>query len=141
MRQSFRSSANRSLARELPPLLLFSLAILQISVLERKTRSGGISLDLFLLSIIIPFEAIMPMYELFCISRAQIPVVRKKDGFEMLRSRADPCVLQNHTKNLMRKTALLVMQNGGVVRRLRNFDEQELAYKIRKDHEWFRHGR
>ena len=41
----------------------------------------------------------------------------------------------------MRKSALLVMQNGGVVRRLRNFDEQELAYKIRKDHDWFRRGR
>jgi ribosomal protein S6 len=42
---------------------------------------------------------------------------------------------------LMRKSALIVMTRGGVVRSLDNYGEQQLAYKMRKSQEWFNHGR
>ncbi|KAI3642582.1 hypothetical protein MP228_012137 [Amoeboaphelidium protococcarum] len=63
----------------------------------------------------------MPLYELFCISRHQVPA--------------------EHTKNLLKKAGLLVLTNGGVVRRFENFGSHQLAYAMRKNHEWFNKGR
>lgn len=45
------------------------------------------------------------------------------------------------TRNLLRKSTLLVTTTGGVVRKIENYGEMKLAYKMRKDHEWFDHGR
>lgn len=74
--------------------------------------------------------------------------------------------LQEYTKSLMKKSSLIVVtglilrrdahslkvhfavltncfycQGGGVIRHLKNYGEQELAYKMRRNHAWFDHGR
>ena len=41
---------------------------------------------------------------------------------------------------MVRKAALLVMTEGGIVRKLENYGESQLAYKMRKNHEWFNMG-
>lgn len=35
----------------------------------------------------------------------------------------------------------MVMSKGGFVKQLENYGEQRLAYKMRKDYEWFNFGR
>lgn len=44
-------------------------------------------------------------------------------------------------RNVLKKAALMVMASGGVVRRFEHAGEQQLAYKMRKNHEWFNRGR
>lgn len=43
--------------------------------------------------------------------------------------------------DVLRRTAILVMEKGGVVRKMEYLGEQELPYKMRAHNEWHKHGR
>jgi ribosomal protein S6 len=90
------------------------------------------------LSLSLSRQSSMVFYELFCVSRAKVDLVRAmRNWIHHLNSYS----VQDLTRQLMRKAALMVMHGGGVVRKLEQFGETQLAYKMRKDHEWFRLGR
>ena len=42
---------------------------------------------------------------------------------------------------MLRRTALSIMEKGGVVRKMENLGEQELPYRMRAHAEWHTHGR
>ncbi|XP_028409535.1 28S ribosomal protein S6, mitochondrial-like [Dendronephthya gigantea] len=43
--------------------------------------------------------------------------------------------------NILRRVATLVMEQGGVVRKMENLGEQELPYRMRAHNEWHTQGR
>ncbi|XP_068698633.1 small ribosomal subunit protein bS6m-like [Montipora foliosa] len=62
----------------------------------------------------------MPQYELSLITR-----VLSKEGYA----------------SVLRRTALSIMDRGGVVRKMENLGEQELPHRMRAHTEWHSHGR
>ena len=49
--------------------------------------------------------------------------------------------LQEGFASVLRRTALSIMDKGGVVRKMENLGEQELPHKMRVHTEWHTHGR
>lgn len=43
--------------------------------------------------------------------------------------------------SVLRRTALFIIEKGGVVKKMENLGEQELPYRMRAHHEWNTHGR
>ncbi|XP_046849056.1 28S ribosomal protein S6, mitochondrial-like [Xenia sp. Carnegie-2017] len=43
--------------------------------------------------------------------------------------------------NILRRVAVLVMEKGGVVRKMENLGQQELPYRMKAHNEWHTHGR
>ncbi|RMX55383.1 hypothetical protein pdam_00010158 [Pocillopora damicornis] len=62
----------------------------------------------------------MPEYELALIAKRLT-----KEGFS----------------SMLRRTALFIINEGGVVKKMENLGEQELPHRMRAHHEWNTHGR
>lgn len=48
---------------------------------------------------------------------------------------------QEGFSSMLRRTALFIMNEGGVVKKMENLGEQELPHRMRAHHEWNTHGR
>lgn len=100
----------------------------------------------------------MPEYELAMITklltrvRIDMYVSCTKLHSLILPSNSDGTPLCNHDSNLitihqegfasvLRRTALFIMEKGGVVKKMENLGEQELPHRMRAHHEWNTHGR
>ena len=88
----------------------------------------------------------MPRYELSLITKAlknvsMWKIIQVFFLFCFFHCQFFPLKIQGALADVLRRTAILVMENGGVVRKMENLGEQELPYKIRAHNEWHTHGR